>query len=147
MRDNSKHTGELGERIAIGELAKFNIEVMLPMGDNLPFDLVIFHENQFYKCQVKTSTRTSSNTEGSIFFGLVTTNWHKKESRHYDKSEVDIFILCDLEKIYLFKFNELEGRRSISIRTKPPKNNQIQGITLAKDVIVSEERLNYVLTL
>lgn len=37
---NNKQLGEIGERIAIGELAKYGIDVILPLSDNLPFDFV-----------------------------------------------------------------------------------------------------------
>lgn len=33
---NNKQLGEMGERVAIGELAKYGIDVLLPMSDNLP---------------------------------------------------------------------------------------------------------------
>jgi hypothetical protein len=38
---NVKHLGEIGERITIGILSQFGMDIMLPMSDNLPFDLVI----------------------------------------------------------------------------------------------------------
>lgn len=145
MRDNSKHTGELGERIAIGELAKHGIEVLIPMGDNLPFDLVIYHNNKFFKCQVKTSTRSSANTEGSVYFSLISTNWHRKTEHFYTKEEVDIFILCDLDTIYLFEYEHLKDQRSISIRKMKSRNNQKRGITYASDVVISQERIDQVL--
>lgn len=69
---NKKQFGEIGERIAIGELAKFGIDVMLPMTDNLPFDLVIFYNNKFFKCQVKTSNRV--NSKGVISFSIRSNN-------------------------------------------------------------------------
>ena len=45
---NNKQLGEMGERVAIGELAKYGIDVLLPMSDNLPFDFVVFHNNKFF---------------------------------------------------------------------------------------------------
>lgn len=33
---NVKHLGEIGERITIGILSQFGMDIMLPMTDNLP---------------------------------------------------------------------------------------------------------------
>jgi|266.fasta.fasta_contig_61_1123142_length_1203_multi_2_in_0_out_0_2 hypothetical protein len=141
---NNKNKGEIGERIAIGELAKFGIDILLPMSDNLPFDFVIFRNNKFYKCQVKSSFQQSSRSSGAIYFSLVSNNWYSKKQKVYTKEDIDIFILCDGNSIYLFPQKDLEGYKSITIRTETPKNNQVKGLTLANTVILSEERLNYV---
>jgi len=147
MKNNGKYIGEKGERIAIGELAKFDVEILQVIGDNLPFDFVIYKDDKFYKCQVKTSTRSTTNTEGSLFFSLVSTNWYSKTTHFYTKNEVDIFILCDLQTIYLFRFDELKNRRSISIRKIPSKNNIKKSVTFAKDVVISKDRLKHVMCL
>ena len=44
---NKKQLGEIGERIAIGELSKYRLDILLPMSDNLPFDFVIYYNNKF----------------------------------------------------------------------------------------------------
>ena len=41
MQTNKKQLGEIGERIAIGELSKYGLDILLPMSDNLPFDIII----------------------------------------------------------------------------------------------------------
>ena len=139
---NHKQLGEIGERIAIGELSKFGIDILLPMSDNLPFDFVIIFNNKFYKCQIKTSTQESEND--SLKFSLTSNNWNKGTTHKYTKDEIDILICCDLETIYLFKFSEIEGKSSICIRKSDTKNGQKKGIWFAKDYIISESRLSYI---
>ena len=139
---NLKQLGEIGERIAIGELSKFGIDILLPMSDNLPFDFVIMFDNKFYKCQVKTSMRKTEN--GSISFSLTSNNWNKGTIHKYTKEEFDILICCDLKTIYLFKFSEIEGKSAICIREADTKNGQKKGIWFAKDYIISESRLSYI---
>lgn len=142
MRNNNKKIGEIGERIAIGELSKYGLDIILPMGDNLPFDFIVYKDNKLYKCQVKS---TSVKDEYNAFqFNLITTNWYSKKEYMYTKDDVDVIICCDLNTIYLFKFSELEGKKNISIRIDAPKQNQIKGINFAKDYIISEERINKV---
>lgn len=140
---NVKQIGEIGERIAIGELSKFGIDILLPMSDNLPFDLAIFYQNRIYKCQVKTTfTRTVTD---SLEFDLTTNNWNKGTIYKYSKEDYDILICCDGNNIYLFPIDMVEGRKSITIRDHPPKNGQTKGINFAKDYIISQERLDLLL--
>lgn len=141
---NHKQLGEIGERIAIGELAKFGIDILLPMSDNLPFDFVIMSNNRFYKCQIKTSTQKSEN--GALRFSLTSNNWNKGTVHKYTDDEIDILICCDLKTIYLFKFSEIEGKSSIFIRETDTKNRQKEGVWFAKDYIISESRLAQVLS-
>lgn len=139
---NKKQLGEIGERIAIGELSKYGLDILLPMSDNLPFDFVIFTNNRFYKCQVKTTaTKTVNN---SMSFSLTSNNWSKGTIHKYSLEEVDIIICCDLNTIYLFPECDVEGRNSITIRSTVPANNQIKGINFAEDCVISFKRLEYV---
>lgn len=136
---NNKQLGEMGECVAIGELAKYGIDVLLPMSDNLPFDFVVLN-NKFFKCQVKTTdTKTENN---SLCFSLVTNNWSNKETHKYTIDEVDVVICCDLDTIYLFPMSELVDRRTITLRTETPKNGQVKGINFTKDYVISEDRIS-----
>lgn len=137
---NNKNLGEIGERIAIGELAKFGIDVILPMSDNFPFDFVVYKGSKFYKCQVKTSSQITKNN--SLRFSLTTNNWNKKVEYIYNNDDVDIFICCDLNTIYLFKFDELAGKKNIVLRYATPKNNQNKGIWIAGDYRISQKRID-----
>ena len=139
---NKKDIGEIGERIAIGELAKYGIDVMLPMSDNLPFDFVVFKNNKFYKCQVKTTASRSANN--SLFFSLTSNNWYSKKEYKYTKEDTDVIICCDLNTIYLFNIDELLGRNGITLRTTLPKNNQINKVHFAKDYRISQDLIDKV---
>ena len=141
---NSKNKGEIGERIAIGELAKFGIDVLIPLSDNLPFDFVVYYNDKMYKCQVKTSTSSGKQSTGSTEFELTSNNWNSKKIKKYTEDEVDIFILCDLNSIYLFPFEDLKGRSSISLRNETPKNGQVKNINLASNFIINESRIGQV---
>jgi hypothetical protein len=138
---NNKNLGEIGERIAIGELAKFGIDVLLPMSDNLPYDFVIYYNNKFYKCQVKTTTPDSE----LLRFSITSSNWNTKTIHKYNKDEVDVFILCDLRNIYLFSIDDVYGKDNVYIRMSPAKNNQIKGVNFADDYIISTELIQKVL--
>lgn len=138
---NFKNIGEMGERIAIGELAKFGIDILLPMSDNLPFDFVVFHKNKFYKCQVKT---TSKEENGILDFSLTSNNWNKGTMHKYTKEEIDVVICCDLNTIYLFKIEDIIGKTHLYLRKNLPKNRQIKKVRFAIDYKISRQVLNQV---
>ncbi len=139
---NKKNLGEIGERIAIGELAKYGIDVILPMSDNLPFDFVVYKNNKFYKCQVKTTESRTIND--SISFSLTSNNWYSKTIYNYSKEDVDVIICCDLNTIYLFRIDEVLGKKRLALRKSAPKNNQINGIHFAKDYKISQDLIDKV---
>lgn len=142
IKRNHKNVGERGERIAIGELAKYDIDVLTPMSDNLPFDLVVYHNNKFFKCQVKTSASFTKN--GSISFSLRSNDWYAKTIHKYTNDEVDVFILCDLNNIYLVRYDEMEGKVNFTIRNTMPISKQVDGIHFASDYIISNKRIEEV---
>lgn len=139
---NKKQLGEIGERIAIGELSKYGIDIILPMSDNLPFDFVIYHNNHFYKCQVKTTAQNTINN--SLMFSLTSNNWNKGKIHKYDSTMVDIMICCDLETIYVFPECDVEGRSYITIRKEKTNNCQVKKIHFSEECEISKERLEYV---
>jgi hypothetical protein len=139
---NKKQLGEIGERIAIGELSKYGIDIILPMSDNLPFDFVVYHNNHFYKCQVKTTAQNTVNN--SLAFSLTSNNWNKGKIYKYDSTIVDIMICCDLETIYIFPECDVEGRSYITIRKDKTNNGQIKKVHFSEECKISIERLKYV---
>lgn len=141
IHKNFKNIGEIGERIAIGELAKFGIDVLLPMSDNLPFDFVVFHNNKFYKCQVKT---TSKEKNGILGFSLTSNNWNKGTVHKYTKEEIDVVICCDLNTIYLFRIEDVIDKTYLYLRNNLPKNRQIKKVHFALDYKISSQVLNQV---
>jgi len=138
---NAKAKGEKGERIVIGELAKFDIDVAIPLTDNFPLDFIAIHKNKLYKIQVKSSSISSSTSSGSIMFDLSSNNWYNKTNKKYTKKECDIFILCDYENIYLLGPKDFSERRTFSIRKEISKNNQSKNINHHDDYIISNKRI------
>ena len=144
MGKNSKSEGEKGQNIVIGELAKLGIDICIPLSDNLPFDMIVIYECQLLRTQVKSSSYTSSGCEGSIEFSLVSNNWHKKTTKKYTTSEIDVVILCDYDKIYLLDVKDWEGRSSFTLRYESSKNKQSKNCHIAKDYIASPQRMKEV---
>lgn len=142
---NPKELGERGESIVIGELAKWCIDVAIPISDNNPFDLILMIGKKIFKAQIKTtSAKTSSN---SVSFGLDTNNWYTGDFFGYTREDCDVILCCDLISycVYLLSPSDFEGKRSFTIRTIPSKNKQIKRCNLHDDFIISKERIKSVL--
>lgn len=139
---NVKHLGEIGERITIGILSQFGMDIMLPMTDNLSFDLVIWYNNKFYKCQVKTTM--GKTPTGAYRFGLTSNNWYSKTEYVYQKGDYDVLICCNMSDIFLFKFEEVEGKSNLYLRDTPTKSGQKKGIWFTWDYKISKERIEKV---
>lgn len=145
MNNSPKTKGEKGQLITIGELAKWDIQIALPLSDNLPFDIILIYNKKLYKAQIKTSSRKNNNVEGSISFKLTTNNWHKKETYKYSKDDIDVMILCDYENIYLLSKDDFIDRSSFDIRKEISSNNQKKRINFHEDFIISKKRIYEVL--
>jgi hypothetical protein len=141
---NPKAKREKGQRIAIGVLAKYNIDVAIPLSDNLPFDLVLIINGRLFRAQVKSSERKNTQTEGSIVFGLTTNNWYSKTSKKYSPDEIDVMLLCDYEHLYILTIPDFIGRSTFTIRTKASKNGQVKGMHMHDDFVISEKRIKEV---
>ena len=141
---NTKAFGEKGERIAIGELAKFDIDVAVPLSDNLPFDLILFHNNKLYKAQVKSSKTSHIRTTGSLCFNLTCTDYRNKTFKTYCSDQCDVMILCDYTNIFLLGPTEFSGKTSFTIRYHKSSNNQSKNCNTVEDYILSEKRISEV---
>ena len=139
--NNNKHKGETAQKFVIAEFASWNIEVALPMSDNLPFDLIAIYNNKLYRIQVKSS----GSKKDAIEFSFRTSNWWKKTSKKYTELDADIMVGYDVVegKTYLFGPEEFVNRRSFTIRRKPGKR-AYKTSNLAENYVISENRINEV---
>ncbi len=143
---NAKSRGEKGERIAIGELAKFDIDVAIPMTDNLPFDFIIYYQNTLIKVQVKSGTHSPGECTGSVAFDLTTNRYRDaKSKKKYSQLDCDVMMLCDYNNVYLIGPSDFVDRRSFTIRHEIPKNGQTKGINFHDDYVLSKKRIEEVL--
>lgn len=140
MRDNCLSTltlGKIGELKTIEKFIKRDIQVYLPVVDNNGVDMIADVNGELIKIQVKSSAR--SNDE-KCEFNLRSCNTRYKKNgeqcgriKTYDSEEIDYFSLYDYnnDEVYLVKNPEL--KTAITIRSTPPKNNQIDKIHYKED--------------
>jgi len=136
---NGKYFGEIGQNVAIGELSKFGIGVAIPLGDNLPFDLIAIVENRLYKLQVKSSSQ--GKEKESIVFDFSSNDFYAGTTKKYTKQEVDILVGVDLRDYRVYLFDKFEDQYSMTVRLSPPKNGQKKHMNWYEDFILNHLRI------
>lgn len=132
MYNNSSTIGNIGEAVAISEFTKRKIPVLIPFGQNTPYDLVIQYKNRFYKVQCKTTEKVLGNS--TMRFHTCRTNGFTGQRHKYCENEIDLFFLYCIENGYigLLKIDDTTGDE-FAIRLAATKNNQTKGIHMATD--------------
>lgn len=138
---NAKIKGERAQNAVIGELAKWSIDVAIPLSDNYPFDFITIADGTLKKIQVKSSGQISPT--GSTVFDLTTNDWYRGTTTGYTSSDCDIIICFDLKSFdcYLLGSKDFVGKNTFSIRRELPKNGQKKLIKLHKNYVISSERI------
>jgi len=127
----TKEKGDLGQSLIMADLLKRGYKVLIPLGEDWRFDLVIFRDNKFEKVQCKFD---GVNIDICSIPCRSCNNWTEKR---YLKSEID-WLACyhkASDRCYYVPSKMLgnEGRTFISLRINEPKNKQTKKILWAKN--------------
>lgn len=115
---NSKQKGSLAVSQCIAKLYKLGYEVLLPIGDRSPYDLVFDDGYKLNKVQVKYAGKYS---KGSHKAGLRITGGN--QSFNYAKKYRDdafdyLFVYTEDGRTYLIKWTKIKIRNEITIDDK-----------------------------
>lgn len=128
---NGKTIGDIGEAKVLADLIEKGYTVLVPWGDNLPYDLVIERDGEFERIQVKCNNR---NNDEIIYVSCTSSN--ARWVYQYTEDMVE-WIACYstlIKECYYIPSSYLQGGRgSIKLRLKPTKNNQEKKVLWAKD--------------
>lgn len=130
MSSKTKLIGTIGEQVLIAEFLKNEIDVLVPVGDNLPYDVVINKGGKFLKVQIKTTEKIS---DGKMIFSTNISNPYTKKTRKYNKDEIDLFAVYCMENNYigLIPIEECSAKDTI-LRIENTKNNQTKKVKRAE---------------
>lgn len=128
---NTAEKGNLGESKAIADLISQGYEVIIPFSSNLPFDLVIYKNNKFYRIQVKY--RSIANGILQVICRRTTVTSKQQKHRSIKKDEVDfICVYCpETDKCYYINYTEVTNYTFYLRIYKPRQKNK--KIRFAKD--------------
>lgn len=100
------------------------------------YDLIVDDGKNISRVQIKYANGKSKNSTGNVVVKLEYEN-RKKQFYTYNDSEVDALVVYipEIDKLCYFPKPVFVGKRKLSIRIKPAKNNQEKGVILAKKYI------------
>jgi len=132
MAHHTKDKGDLGVAKAYADLVGKGYQVLVPMTEHAPFDLVTYRDGAFLRVQVKYR---SADSTGAVEVAFVST-WsdrHGVHKREIDKAEVDLFcVYCpDTDECYYLR--PRDHGASMKLRIIPSKNNQRARVWSAAD--------------
>lgn len=100
------------------------------------YDLIIDDGKSLSRIQIKYANGKSKNSSGNVVVKLEYEN-RKKQFYTYNETEVDALVVYipEIDRLCYFPKLVFVGKRKLSIRLKPSKNNQKKGIILANKYI------------
>ena len=127
-----KDKGSIAEASVIANLVKQGHGVALPIGENLPFDLIAIRRDlSLVRIQVKYRSQTK---DGNLMIKLASTWKNSNVTRvvNYDLNAIDYFaIYCpEIDAVAYIPTSELGGLRHFCLRVRPSKNHQVKGVRL-----------------
>lgn len=122
---NSKQKGSLAVANCIAKLYSLGYEVLLPIGDRMPYDLIFDDNRALSKVQVKFAGLSSRNKYVAglrITGGNQSFNYVKK----YNSYDFDyLYVYTEDNRHFLLKWNEIKVRNMIIVDDEKYKKYQI----------------------
>ena len=139
--NDTKIKGNLTEMECMLAFTRLGYGVSIPFGEDSRYDFIADVNDKLYKIQCKSCSEIldENNEIVAIRFktvrqsGSAATNWTRTK---YTQNEVDYFATSYQGKCYLVPLCECSNEKTL--RIKPPKNNQVKGISFVKDYELEE---------
>jgi len=129
---HTKEKGDLGVLKAQLDLFEQGFMVLNPVTEHAPFDLVAYKKGTFLRVQVKYK---SIDKHGCLTVHFRSC-WSDKKGLHMrkvDKTEIDFYCIYCPQTDKCYYLEPKNYQRSVTLRVKAPKNNQLQNINFADD--------------
>jgi len=112
---NSKQKGTLAVSQAIAKLYSLGFEVLLPIGDRMPYDLIFDDGKSLKKVQVKFAGK-SSRGRYSAYLRITGGNQSFNYAKKYNKKDFDyLYIYSEDNRHLLIKWSEIKITNQINI--------------------------------
>lgn len=126
----TKIKGDLGEAMILADVVRRGYKVALPLGDDWPFDLVVYRNGKFERVQCKYT-----ESDGKVIHArcMSASDWVQYK---YTSKDIDWLVVYDktTDACYYIPAELLgSGKRSLSLRLIPSINKQTKGTRLASD--------------
>jgi hypothetical protein len=120
----TKQVGDISEITFAAWCLEQGAGFSLPLGDRLPYDVIVDYDSKLIKAQVKTMWQRRDGVL-AVSIKSVSTRNGKYISTGYD-GKVDVIVGFDptTRKLYRFLPEHFNNKYEISLRSKAAKNNQ-----------------------
>jgi hypothetical protein len=130
-----EHPKDIGDRSTLTIIFAFRLQgwsVLVPLGENTRYDLVVDRGAQLRRVQCKTGRLR----EGAVVFNACSSYAHHpnpKVVRRDYLGQVDEFaVFCpETQAVYSIPIEDMPVRRLARLRVELPRNNQTKGIRFA----------------
>jgi hypothetical protein len=130
-----KEKGDLAELIVAADIVRRGWEIAIPWGENSDFDLIAYRVDEIQRVQVKYAG-TPRDTIPVRCCSHSLTNGRVRHTKHYTAETIDWIAVYHQpsDRCYYVPAAELgSGRRYLTLRLAPARNNQSVGIRDAAD--------------
>ncbi len=131
---HTKTKGDLGVLKSQADLCSKGYLVCLPLSEHAPFDLVVYKDNNFKRVQVKSRT-IDKNGCITVRFEHSYSDSKGVHTQKVNREEIDFYcVYClDNDTCYYFDPKFWDNDKTLSLRVKAPRNNQIANVKFAND--------------
>ncbi len=135
MRHHTKDKGDLAVGQVIADLVRNGVQVLLPISEHLPFDLVAVLPLSGDLCRIQVKYVSLRNGK----LGITLRNTHAdRHGIHHKRIRLDtidaIAVFCpEADTVYYVRRDEIPDgcRRELNLRLNPARNGQVRRIRLA----------------
>ena len=126
---HTKSKGDLGVLYAKVDLAEKGFQILMPLTEHSPFDLVAYRDGAFVRVQVKY--RAAKNGVIPLDFKSTWSDRHGIHKATMDKSEVDVVIVYCPDTRTCYYIDPRKHASGVQLRLAASRNNQVKGVLFA----------------
>ena len=125
-------SGDVAEGAVLGALLKGGCAVLIPFGQNHPFDLVVRRSAAHY---VEIQCKTGWSRDGCVLFNSCSTD-HGRGRQDY-RGRADVFAVYApwLDQVFVVPV-EAAATRTTTLRLRPAANRQSRRVNRAEDFLL-----------
>ena len=129
---HTKTLGDLGVLKAQVDLYLKGYWVSIPLTEHAPFDLIITKDGSSRTVQVKARS-LNKNGALEVPFRQSYSTKNGVQTKKWDKTHIDIVCVYCPDTGECYYFDPHQFNKTVTLRVKMPKNNQVQGINFVED--------------
>lgn len=124
--DYTQSIGNINELKCMAAMMQLGYDCSIPYGNSSKYDFIADIDGKLLRFQCKSSRYVSKNgiiDYGAFTFNTTSSTSNTKETKkhQYNSNQIDYFITCFQEKVYVIPVDECSIGKTL--RLSPPKNN------------------------